>query len=49
MVATDEIKQLIQAHARVPELPARACKDGMTTLVQDRVLKVPGGVTHYGQ
>jgi type II secretory ATPase GspE/PulE/Tfp pilus assembly ATPase PilB-like protein len=49
MVASDEIKQLIQARARVPELLAQACKDGMTTLVQDGVLKVLGGMTDYGQ
>jgi len=49
LVATDEVKQLIQARARVPELLAQARRDGMTTLVQDGVLKVLQGVTTFGQ
>ena len=35
LVATDEIKRLIQKRAPVPELREQARRDGMTTLLQD--------------
>ena len=39
LVATDDIKRLIQNKARVPEMLASARAEGMTTLVQDGILK----------
>jgi len=49
LVANDEIKRLIQAKARVPEMLACAKSDGMTTLVQDGILKSLQGVTDFRQ
>jgi type II secretory ATPase GspE/PulE/Tfp pilus assembly ATPase PilB-like protein len=49
LVATDEIKRLIQAKARVPEMVASARSDGMTTLVQDGILKSLQGLTDFRQ
>jgi type II secretory ATPase GspE/PulE/Tfp pilus assembly ATPase PilB-like protein len=49
LVATDEIKRLIQAKARVPEMVASAKSDGMTTLVQDGILKSLQGLTDFRQ
>jgi len=49
LVAGDEIKRLIQAKARVPEMVASAKSDGMTTLVQDGILKSLQGVTDFRQ
>ena len=49
LIATDEIKSLVQAKARVPEMLASAKSDGMTTLVQDGVLKSIQGVTDFRQ
>jgi len=49
LVAGDEIKRLIQAKARVPEMVASARGDGMTTLVQDGILKSLQGVTDFRQ
>ena len=45
LVATPEIKRLIQQRARVTEVAACAQQEGMTTLLQDGVLKVLAGVT----
>ncbi len=47
LVATDEIKRLIQTKARVPELLAVARAEGMTTLVQDGIEKSFAGVTDF--
>jgi type II secretory ATPase GspE/PulE/Tfp pilus assembly ATPase PilB-like protein len=49
LIAGDEIKRLIQAKARVPEMIASAKADGMTTLVQDGILKSLQGVTDFRQ
>ena len=49
LIATDEIKRLVQARARVPEILACAKSDGMTTLVQDGILKSLQGVTDFRQ
>ena len=49
LVATPEIKRLIQQRARVTEVAACAQQDGMTTLLQDGVLKVLAGVTDMAQ
>jgi type II secretory ATPase GspE/PulE/Tfp pilus assembly ATPase PilB-like protein len=48
-VATDETKRLIQTKARVAEMLEHAKTEGMTTLVQDGVLKTLGGLTDFRQ
>src|SRR5215510_608832 len=49
LVATPEIKRLIQQRARIAEVAACGQQEGMTTLVQDGVLKVLAGVTDIHQ
>ncbi|MBI4636771.1 MAG: GspE/PulE family protein [Candidatus Rokubacteria bacterium] len=49
LIATDEIKRLIQTKARVSEMLVRARVEGMTTLVQDGILKSLSGVTDFRQ
>ena len=49
LIAGDEIKRLIQNKARVPEMLASARSDGMTTLVQDGILKSLQGITDFRQ
>ncbi|MFP4030006.1 MAG: ATPase, T2SS/T4P/T4SS family [Desulfococcaceae bacterium] len=49
MVATDDLKTLIQAKARVAELQKQALKDGMRTLKQDGIAKVFEGLTDFRQ
>ena len=48
-MGTDEVKRMTSMRARVPELFAQGRADGMTTLVQDGVLKVLQGVTDFKQ
>ncbi len=49
LVATDEIKRLIQAGATVAEMLKVAKEQGMTTLVQDGIIKCIQGWTDYKQ
>ena len=49
LVATDPMKKLIQSKARVVEMVKVAKEEGMTTLVQDGVLKVLDGLTDLKQ
>ncbi len=49
LLATDEMKRLIQTKARVPEMLAQAKTEGMTTLVQDGILKTLSGLTDHRQ
>jgi type II secretory ATPase GspE/PulE/Tfp pilus assembly ATPase PilB-like protein/GAF domain-containing protein len=49
LVATDAMKKLIQAKSRVAEMVKVAKEEGMTTLVQDGVLKALEGVTDVKQ
>ncbi len=49
LMASDEIKKLIQMKARVMELLACAKQAGMTTLVQDGIFKSLSGVTDFKQ
>src|SRR5882672_6374965 len=49
LVGTPEIKRLIQQRARIAEVAACAQQEGMTTLLQDGVLKVLAGVTDMHQ
>jgi len=49
LIATDEMKRLIQSKSRVAEMLAHAKTEGMTTLVQDGVLKSISGLTDFRQ
>jgi type II secretory ATPase GspE/PulE/Tfp pilus assembly ATPase PilB-like protein len=49
LIANDEMKRLIQGKVRVAEMLARARAEGMTTLVQDGVLKSLQGITDFRQ
>jgi type II secretory ATPase GspE/PulE/Tfp pilus assembly ATPase PilB-like protein len=49
LLGTDEVKRMTSMRARVPELLAQGRADGMTTLVQDGVLKVLQGITDFKQ
>jgi type II secretory ATPase GspE/PulE/Tfp pilus assembly ATPase PilB-like protein len=49
LVATDEIKSLILGRATVAQLLQQAIAQGMTTLVQDGILKCLQGLTDYKQ
>jgi len=49
LVATDAMKKLIQSKGRVVEMVKVAKEEGMTTLVQDGVLKVLDGLTDLKQ
>ncbi|MGH7355142.1 MAG: ATPase, T2SS/T4P/T4SS family [Candidatus Rokuibacteriota bacterium] len=49
LVATDGMKRLIQTKARVAEMLEVARESGMTTLVQDGILKSLDGVTDFLQ
>jgi type II secretory ATPase GspE/PulE/Tfp pilus assembly ATPase PilB-like protein len=49
LVATDEIKRLIQTRTRVAEILVTAKAEGMTTLVQDGVVKTLKGLTDFRQ
>jgi type II secretory ATPase GspE/PulE/Tfp pilus assembly ATPase PilB-like protein len=49
LVATDEVKRLIQKRAPVEELRRQAIAEGMTTLLQDGIQKVLQGHTDFKQ
>lgn len=49
LVASDDIRHAIQSRARVTDVGALARQQGMTTLLQDGVLKVLGGLTDLTQ
>ena len=49
LVATDEIKRLIQKHENVETIRNIAVSQGMTTLLQDGIAKVIAGHTDFGQ
>jgi type II secretory ATPase GspE/PulE/Tfp pilus assembly ATPase PilB-like protein len=49
LIASDEIKRLIQVKARVAEIFKQAKSEGMSTLVQDGILKSLAGVTDFRQ
>ena len=49
LVATDPMKKLIQSKARVAEMVKVAKDEGMTTLVQDGILKALDGLTDLKQ
>lgn len=49
LVGTDEVKRLIQKHATVEEMRNMAIEQGMTTLLQDGILKSIQGITDFKQ
>jgi type II secretory ATPase GspE/PulE/Tfp pilus assembly ATPase PilB-like protein len=49
LIGSDEIKRLIQSRGRAADILAAAKREGMTTLVQDGVLKTLEGVTTLKQ
>ncbi|PYM37025.1 MAG: general secretion pathway protein GspE, partial [Candidatus Rokuibacteriota bacterium] len=49
LITSDEMKRLIQTKGRVAEMLALAKSEGMTTLVQDGVLKSLQGLTDFRQ
>jgi type II secretory ATPase GspE/PulE/Tfp pilus assembly ATPase PilB-like protein len=49
LINTEEIKRLIQNHARTVDILQMARQDGMTTLLQDGIQKVLRGLTNFQQ
>jgi type II secretory ATPase GspE/PulE/Tfp pilus assembly ATPase PilB-like protein/GAF domain-containing protein len=49
LVATDEVKRMIQKRASVEEMRKQAVAEGMTTLLQDGIIKVLRGHTDFQQ
>jgi type II secretory ATPase GspE/PulE/Tfp pilus assembly ATPase PilB-like protein len=49
LVATDEVKRMIQKRTPVEELRQQAIREGMTTLLQDGIQKVLRGHTDFKQ
>jgi type II secretory ATPase GspE/PulE/Tfp pilus assembly ATPase PilB-like protein len=49
LVGSDEIKRLIQKHATVEEMRDVAAEQGMTTLLQDGIIKSIKGLTDFKQ
>ena len=49
LVATDEIKRLIQKHENVETIRNMAISQGMSTLLQDGIMKVIEGYTDFNQ
>lgn len=49
LLATNEVKQLVQARGRTSELLLLALQEGMKTLMQDGIEKVVAGLTTYKQ
>jgi type II secretory ATPase GspE/PulE/Tfp pilus assembly ATPase PilB-like protein len=49
LVASDEVKRAVQKRASVEDLRALAVREGMTTLLQDGIVKVLAGHTDFKQ
>ena len=49
LCGSDEMRNLIQNHAKTTEMQCLAAKEGMVTLVQDGILKILAGLTTYEQ
>jgi type II secretory ATPase GspE/PulE/Tfp pilus assembly ATPase PilB-like protein len=49
LIGADEVKRLIQRSATVEEIRKQAIADGMTTLMQDGIVKVLQGHTDFQQ
>jgi type II secretory ATPase GspE/PulE/Tfp pilus assembly ATPase PilB-like protein len=49
LIATEDIKRMVQKHATVELMREQAMKEGMTTLLQDGILKALKGSTDFKQ
>ena len=49
LIGTDEIKRMVQKHATVEVMREKAMAEGMTTLLQDGILKSLQGLTDFKQ
>ena len=49
LVASDEVKRMVQKRKPVEELRQQAMREGMTTLLQDGIQKVLRGSTDFKQ
>jgi type II secretory ATPase GspE/PulE/Tfp pilus assembly ATPase PilB-like protein len=49
LIATENIKKMVQKHATVEMMREQAMKEGMTTLLQDGILKAIKGLTDFKQ
>jgi len=49
LVGTDEIKRMVQKHSTVEVMRDQAMKEGMTTLLQDGIMKSLQGLTDFKQ
>jgi len=49
LVASDDMKRMIQKRASVEEMRKQAVAEGMTTLLQDGIIKVLRGQTDFQQ
>jgi type II secretory ATPase GspE/PulE/Tfp pilus assembly ATPase PilB-like protein len=49
LVATDDIKRMVQQHEPVEVMRDKAVSEGMTTLLQDGILKALRGLTDFTQ
>jgi type II secretory ATPase GspE/PulE/Tfp pilus assembly ATPase PilB-like protein len=49
LVATDQVKRMIQRRSTIEDLRNQAMQDGMTTLLQDGILKCLQGITDFQQ
>jgi type II secretory ATPase GspE/PulE/Tfp pilus assembly ATPase PilB-like protein len=49
LLASDDMKQLVQSRARPSDMLAKAIESGMLTLLQDGIKKTLQGLTTYGQ
>lgn len=49
LLASDELKALIQSRSRTADILVTAMKEGMATLIKDGIKKVLQGLTTYGQ
>jgi len=49
LLGTDDMKRMIQKRASVEDMRKQAVADGMTTLLQDGIIKVLRGHTDFQQ
>jgi type II secretory ATPase GspE/PulE/Tfp pilus assembly ATPase PilB-like protein len=49
LIGTDEIKRMVQKHATVEVMREKAMAEGMTTLLQDGIMKFLKGLTDLKQ
>jgi type II secretory ATPase GspE/PulE/Tfp pilus assembly ATPase PilB-like protein len=49
LVGTDDIKRMVQKHETVEVMRNKAMSEGMTTLLQDGIIKATKGFTDFKQ